>query len=312
MANIYQKGNQVWLNAGGEWFWYDQSVEPLGRGAMGTVYIGYAHPSGMRVAIKRVTDRFANVPSIRQRARQEAEMQFRHPNLVEMLGYCEWQPQSGPIFIISRLVYGDTIDKFIEKTGIRDRATGANHILEMAFPVMDALEYLHNRGILHLDIKPSNIMVENGRNVCLMDLGIAYAGAAFDLSSAGLLGTPGYAAPEQYIEPGKSVDNLDCATDVYELGATIYELLSGEKSDFSKSATVPEIRGVSRPVMEVIRKSLNPDKEERWQSVGDFRNALRRAMTMPVPRPNRLKIVIISVVALISAVALALLIVSNL
>ena len=312
MANIYQKGNQVWLNAGGGWFWYDQSVEPLGSGAMGTVYIGYAHPSGTRVAIKRVTDRFSNIPSIRQRARQEAEMQFRHPNLVEMLGYCEWQPQSGPIFIISKLVYGDTIDKFIEKTGIRDRANGANHIIEMMFPVMDALEYLHNRNILHLDIKPSNIMVENGRNVRLMDLGIAYAGAAFDLSSAGLLGTPGYAAPEQYIEPGKSVDSLDCATDVYELGATIYELLSGKKSDFSKEMTVPDIQGVSRPVMDVIRTSLNPDKEERWQSVGVFRNELRRAMTMPDPRPNWIKIVIISVVALISAVVLAILVMSQL
>lgn len=312
MANIYQKGNQIWLNAGGEWFWYDQSVEPLGSGAMGTVYIGYAHPSGMRVAIKRVTDRFANVPSIRQRARQEAEMQFRHPNLVEMLGYCEWQPQSGPIFIISRLVYGDTIDRFIEKTGIRDRANGVNHILEMMFPVMDALEYLHNRGILHLDIKPSNIMVENGRNVRLMDLGIAYAGATFDLSSAGLLGTAGYAAPEQNIEPGKSVDNLDSATDVYGLGATIYELLSGKTPDFSRGNGVPGIVGVKRPVMDVIRTSLNPDKEERWQSVGVFRSELRRAMTKPDPRPNRLKIVIISVVALISAVALALLIANNL
>ncbi len=282
MSSVYQKGSQIWLNVGNTWYWYDERLDPLGSGAMGTVYLGREHQSGMRVAIKRVADRFSNVPSIRARARQEAEMQFCHPNLVEMLGYCEWQEHRGPIFIISNFVPGITIDQFINETNILNRPDGVARVLNLMFPIMDALEYIHSHNILHLDIKPSNIMVENGKNVRLMDLGIAQAETSFDISSAGLLGTPGYAAPEQYIENGASVTNLDYATDVYELGATIYELLGGIKSDIS-SNNIPDIQGVSKPIMRVLRKSLSPSKEERWQRISDFRLALRQALAQPKP-----------------------------
>ena len=85
---------------------------PLGSGAMGDVYKGYRCSNGDVVAIKKVKDAFANNKMIRERARQEASLAFRHPNLVEMIGYCEYAPDSGPIFILSHFVQGEDIDKY--------------------------------------------------------------------------------------------------------------------------------------------------------------------------------------------------------
>ena len=99
--NIVQKGDEIYLCVNGEWFFYNQTEPPLGAGAMGTVYLGRSCQTQERVAIKRVVDKYANVPSIRERAKLEASLLFRHRNLVEMIGYCELNPYNGPIFIVS-------------------------------------------------------------------------------------------------------------------------------------------------------------------------------------------------------------------
>ena len=78
----------IYLFAMGEWYGYNPQNEPLGCGAMGTVYLGFRCKNGERIAVKRVKDEYANVRVIRERARQEASLAFRHPNLVEMIGYC--------------------------------------------------------------------------------------------------------------------------------------------------------------------------------------------------------------------------------
>ena len=87
-GKVTQKGDTIYLNIGQRWFQYNER-SLLGSGAMGTVYKGYDCNSGEPVAIKRVKDNYANNPEIRYRAHQEADLMFRHPNLVEMLGCCE-------------------------------------------------------------------------------------------------------------------------------------------------------------------------------------------------------------------------------
>ena len=151
LANIVQKGNDIFLRVDEEWFTYNLMEPQWREGAMGTVYLGRSCRTNERVAIKRVIDKFANVPSIRERARLEASLLFRHQNLVEMIGYCELNPYNGPIFIISRLVQGMTLDQHVEMH-LRSRTDAVRKICESIYPVFDALEYIHSKGIIHMDI----------------------------------------------------------------------------------------------------------------------------------------------------------------
>ena len=278
-SNILVKGTEVYLRTcnTGQWFYYDSAQKPLGAGAMGTVYQGRACPPNRElVAIKRVTEKYANIPAIRDRARLEADLAFRHRNLIEMIGYCENSHDTGPIFIISHLIQGVPLNKHVEI--FRNKPDWVERICRCTMPVMDALTYLHGKNIIHMDIKPSNIMVENSSNVRLMDLGIAYTFGAISPVHGGLLGTPGYAAPEQYVEKGQTELSVDKTTDIYELGATIYELLSGHKPYNVDKERLDWIPNVPKSVMQVLAKSLKPNQGDRYQSAAEFKAALQEAL----------------------------------
>lgn len=289
--NIVQKGNEVYLQvAADDWYVYSLLEPPLGEGAMGTVYLGRSCRTGEKVAIKRVVDKYANVPNIRARAHLEASLLFRHPNLVEMIGICEQNAHTGPIFIISRLVQGITLDQHVNQH-LRNRPDAVRKICESVYPVFDALEYLHSKGIYHMDIKPSNIMIENGSNIRLMDLGIAYAADVANLTSPGLIGTPKYAAPEQYVEPGQHSLPIDGTTDIYELGVTLYELLTGfnpfesssreETLRRQRTEILPFVQGVPESVVSVLRKATAKLQPERFRTALEFKQALQQALQKP-------------------------------
>lgn len=277
--SIVIEGNKVYLRANtGEWFVYNKNDKPLGRGAMGVVYFGRSCSDRYyMVAIKRVTPQIAEIPVVRRRAKSEASLAFRHRNLIEMVGYCEEHEDYGPIFIISRLVQGVPLNKFVE--GFRNSPDWVSRICRCVYPVMDALTYLHEKNIIHLDIKPSNIMVENGSNIRLMDLGIAYTSQLVSSGNGGLLGTPGYAAPEQYIPKGQTEISFQNTTDIYELGATLYDLLSGIKPYENGSDSLKPIPGVPRSVMHVLAKSLQKNPSKRFQTAAEFKSALMAAVS---------------------------------
>ena len=286
-GNVIINNNLVYLNVSGNWCVYDQSKEPLGSGAMGTVYYGFMSGTKIPVAIKKVKDIYSNDINIRNRARQEAALMFRHRNLVEMLGLCEWEYNRGPMFIVSKYVHGETFDKFVQtKLGTMPFMKRIRTICSMVMPVFEALHYLHNNNILHMDIKPSNIMVENGNNIRLMDLGIAYTEAYQSTNTSNMMGTPKYAAPEQFGRMGtnKSVDNR---TDIYELSVTIYELLCGENPFLShtfeeliekhKTLLLPYHKSIPKPIMDVLRKAAHPDKKMRYSNIVDFKNEFKKS-----------------------------------
>ena len=293
MSRVIIKGHKYYLMTdNNQRFYYDEGRK-IGSGAMGTVYLGFNFDTQEKVAIKRVKDKYSNIPAIRERARVEASLMFSHQNLVEMLGYCEMYPDQGPIFIISRYVQGETIDIFVDKH-LRSYKDWAKRICEVVYPIFDALAYIHSKGVVHMDIKPSNIMQEQGRNVRLMDLGIVQMTTHSDVSgSSGLMGTPRYAAPEQFDNGTKK---LDARTDIYELGVTIYELLT-KKNPFDsnnlevmkkrhKDATVvlPYHVGVPNAVIDVLRVATMPDPNKRFDDVYAFRHALQSAF-IPKPKP---------------------------
>ena len=242
----------------------------------------------MKVAIKRVKDYFANNPMIRQRARQEASLAFRHPNLVEMLGYCEYAPDRGPIWIISKYVQGDDADKYV--AAFPNTHNRAEKICRLIMPVMDALAYIHQKGVVHRDIKPSNIMVENGNNVRLMDLGISRVNGGNKFSQYGFIGTPQYSSPEQIKRDESSgAESINGRSDIYELGITLYELITGsnpmDKGNDTEtlaaqiSEKLPPSDKIPPQLMRVIWKATEKDQMKRFQTVKEFKQAITMALT---------------------------------
>ena len=229
------------------------------------------------------------MPMIRERARQEASLAFRHPNLVEMIGYCEVAPDNGPIFLLSHYVQGEEIDKYV--SFLNDSPNRVEKIAKAMCSVLDALDYIHSRGVIHRDIKPSNIMVENGSNVRLMDLGISRMNGGNKYSTVGFIGTPQYSAPEQ-IKRNEGW-SINATTDFYELGITFYELLTGVNPFDSSSEAetlekqlkdkLPSNSIIPDKLMRVIWKATEKDQSKRFQFASEFKKAIEDAF---IPDPS--------------------------
>lgn len=283
----------IYLYVMGEWYCYNPMEPPLGGGAMGTVYKGFCCKDGHPVAIKRVIDNYANNPQIRERAKMEAGLAYRHPNLVEMLGYCEYTPTYGPIFLLSNFVQGEDIDKYVLK--FANMPNRVEKISTAICQVLDALDYCHSRGIVHRDVKPSNIMVEDGSNVRLMDLGIARQNGGNQFSSYGFIGTPEYSAPEQVTG---NKEQINATTDIYELGITFYELLAGENPMACQSEAetltkqikepLPSSSKIPRKLMNVILKATEKNQALRYQTALDFKKAIQEALIPDPPLGQRI------------------------
>ena len=296
---VVQRKNDpyLYLYVMGEWYCYNPADPPIGSGAMGDVYRGFRCKNGAVIAVKRVKDFYANNKMIRERAQQEASLAFRHPNLVEMIGYCEYAQDTGPIFILSHFVQGEDIDKYVQSFG--DNPTRVEKICNAICSVLDALDYVHSRGVIHRDIKPSNIMVENGSNIRLMDLGIARMNGGNKFSAFGFIGTPEYSAPEQILreQNGTSVQ-INATTDIYELGITFYELLTGE-NPMACTAEVetltkqmkeklPSNPKIPRKLMDVIWKATEKEQFKRYQTALEFKHAIQTALLPDPPLSERL------------------------
>ena len=294
MPNYYQQVVQkegdprIYLNVMGQWYYYDPNSTPLGDGAMGTVYLGFSCNSNQRIAVKRVKDVYANNKMIRERAKQEASLSFSHPNLVQMIGLCEVAPNYGPIFILSGYVAGITLDAHVkEQLNLLPQEDRIEKISNELCKVLDALQYLHSRGVVHRDVKPSNIMIENGSVVKLMDLGIARLNGGNKYSSYGFIGTPQYAAPEQILRDSDNTE-INAQTDIYALGVTYYELLTGKnpfKTDVEAEMLsrqikmkLPYDKRIPRSIFNVILKATEKVPAKRYKSASEFKFAILDAL----------------------------------
>lgn len=309
---VMQRPNDpyIYLYVMGEWYCYNPSEPPLGSGAMGDVYRGYRCSNSSVIAIKKVKDYYANNKMIRERAKQEASLAFRHPNLVEMIGYCEYAPDHGPIFILSHFVQGEDIDKYVKQ--MPDSPNKTEKICNAICSVLDALDYVHSRGVIHRDIKPSNIMIENGANVRLMDLGISRMNGGNKFSQFGFIGTPQYSAPEQIKrEEGNNTNPINATTDIYELGITFYELLTGKNPMDTESETTTLVKQITEPLpadeqipnklMKVIWKATEKQQNKRYQTALEFKQAIHEALLPDPPFGERCMIWIRNHLFLITA-----------
>ena len=243
-------------------------VREIGRGGMGIVYEALDVQLGRHIALKRIGAAAGAGDELRRRFAREAlaAARLRHPHIAAV-------HDATPDFLCMQLIHGapiDTIDR-------RERRL----IVELVRDAGRALHHAHQSGIVHRDVKPSNLLVE-GRHVYVVDFGLAKELADAGASLSGVVGTPAYMAPEQ--AQGKT-GSVDARTDVYSLGATLHRCLVGAPpfSDPDLPTLLrrvveeePPPAGVERDLDLVIAKSLAKEPERRYAGADALADDLDR------------------------------------
>jgi eukaryotic-like serine/threonine-protein kinase len=263
----------------------------LGRGGMADVELGYDTQLDRMVAVKILHGRYANDDSFVQRFRREAQAaaSLNHPNVV---GVYDTGESDGRPFIVMEYVDGRSLKELLatEKV-LPERAA------EIAGEVALGLHYANQRGLVHRDIKPGNIMLNNEGQVKVTDFGIARAVNAETMTqTAAVFGTAAYVAPEQ-AQGGR----VDGRTDIYALGCVLYEMLTGRQPFQADSAVALAYQHVSAnptppsqinpevpPALEaVVLRAMAKNPDDRYADGREMHADLQRAVAgLPVAAPS--------------------------
>lgn len=214
-------------------------IEPIGAGGMAVVYRGHDTRMDVEIAIKLLAPQFVHNPKVRERFRREGVTQARlqHPNIVRATDLVEASDQ---LAIIMDFVHGRSLDTWLAQQGPLSIAA----IRELMDPVFEAVAFAHEQGVIHRDLKPGNIVLDESVSPpkpMVMDFGIAKLadalGGGFTRTGA-VMGTPVFMPPEQL--RGASIDRR---VDVYALGVTVYQMATGRlpycgRSEYEVSAAV--------------------------------------------------------------------------
>ncbi|MDA1316033.1 MAG: protein kinase, partial [Acidobacteria bacterium] len=262
----------------------------LGAGGMGEIYEVRNVISDRAEAMKVLLSDLRAEAELAERFIREIKLQarLRHANIAGLHTAFEADHQ---LVMIMELVDGQTLSDLL--TGSR---LAVGDTVAYTLQALSALEYAHSQDVVHRDIKPSNIMVTPSGNVKLMDFGIAKAMTDKSLTRTGnLIGSLHYMSPEQV----RGDADIDGRTDIYSLGVVVYEMVTGRKpfdgnSEFSimrahleESPVPPEQvdASISPDLSTVILAAMAKDREERYQTAGEFLDELKRFGASETPRP---------------------------
>ena len=264
-------------------------LKQIGRGGMATVYKAYDTKLERVVALKIPLPEYARDASFVARFLREARIAAKldHPNIITIFDVGE---QRGTPYFTMQYVE-QTLQALLERRAPLSLAQALPLINQIA----SALDYAHDRHIVHRDVKPTNILINRDGQAILADFGIAKAADGLSLTRVGtILGAPGYMSPEQ--ARGSEVDRR---SDIYSLGVVCYHMLAG-RPPYARSYVAPEDAGASESlpplsainpqvppaVGRVVHKARAKQKKNRYESAGKMAQALELALTGGrTPRP---------------------------
>ncbi len=254
-------------------------VEPLGRGGMASVYKAYEPRLDRYVALKVLPREFLHDPGFAQRFREEARLvaKLEHPAIVPIYAY-DIEEAEGIPWMAMRLVPGGSLSELIR----RERLPLARSVALLR-GVADALDYAHAMKVVHRDVKPQNVLLDESSRVYLADFGIGrMLESSGGLTGTGMIvGTPQYMAPEQ-----ATTSKVGPPADVYALGIVAYEMFTGRvpfaadtplavmMKHVQEPLPLPPPELVPEPLLRALLKATSKKPEDRWPTAGAFVEAL--------------------------------------
>ena len=235
-------------------------------GGMGAVYKAYQESLDRRVAVKILPPEFGAEKEFTDRFKVEARAmaKLNHTNIVGVYDF--GITGGGHLYLVMEWIEGQSLHDLIHKGSLSLRKA-----TNLAMQLCEALTFAHEHQIIHRDIKPGNIMVNDADHVKVADFGLARPNTG-EVEEENPFGTPDYAAPE--ICGGSVVDHR---VDIFAVGVVLYEMLTGTVPG-NPRRSVTEFAKVSTRWDEIINKATNPDPEKRYQDAGEFRAHINMAM----------------------------------
>jgi serine/threonine-protein kinase len=261
--------------------------EELGRGGMASVWRATDEVLDRPVAVKILHEHLAEDPMFRERFSTEALAAARltHPNIVNVF---DTGAENGLSFIVMELFEGRTLARLLEERGPLD----PERAIAIMLPVLAALQFAHDNGVVHRDIKPGNILVSDSGMVKVVDLGIARAAySASDVATTGrVLGSVPYLSPEQV-----QGSEVDARSDVYACGVVLYEMLTGRRPFHAQTELAAAMMrltrdplppralrpGIPRALEAVVQRAMSRRPQDRFPSAENMAASLIRVQPPP-------------------------------
>lgn len=255
-------------------------VRMLGRGGMGEVWLGHDPKLDRHVAIKTMRREFAADQNAIARFLREARAvaKLSHPNIVPIFQIGE---EADVIFFVMEFVNGVSLADWMKK----QKTISLQHCLYILLQIVDGLEYAYSQGIIHRDIKPANIMIDRTSRVRITDFGLAkMLGADTQMTETGAsMGSPCFMSPEQ-----AKGDQVDFRSDMYSLGITFYQMITGELPHVAPTPVSVLLKHVQDPlpepdtlrsiaggaVLALLKKMTAKRPEDRFPDYSSLRQAL--------------------------------------